>query len=218
MSGWKSIGWKRRSGCRYWRGGSSLPRCTLGTYRKWRGGGEEEEGDAHLFLLPRVTSRLISFHFLSLHPRCVYSLRGWDTFSLSFSLSFVRHGLCTTLHPPGEYSRDDRRHVEKGCRRFCEPNENSSWRFSPTPRWTTMEIPRLNTGEYILYRGGEISLFIRSSRFFFFFQSKIWEDFESIDEVIIFYPWFSAWKFDSLPWITLDEKARGNLKCELEGN
>lgn len=133
---------------------------------------KKDEGDAHLFLLPRVTSRLISFHFLSLHPRCVYSLRGWDTFSLSFSLSFVRHGLCTTLHPPGEYSRDDRRHVEKGCRRFCGPNENSSWRFSPTPRWTTMEIPRLNTGEYILYRGGEISLFIRSSRFFFFFSTE----------------------------------------------
>lgn len=36
---------------------------TLGTYRKWGNGGV-----AHLFLLPRVTSRLISFHFLSLHP------------------------------------------------------------------------------------------------------------------------------------------------------
>lgn len=89
MSGWKSIGWKRRSGCRYWRGGSSLPRCTLGTYRKWRGGGEEEEGRRGCPPLP-ITSSDIQANILPLpvtsSPLCLFPSRLGYFLSLFFSL------------------------------------------------------------------------------------------------------------------------------------
>lgn len=61
------LGSVEAASCRYRRDLSPVPRCLAppGTYREWSPG----EGAAHLFLLRRVTSRLISFHFLSLHPR-----------------------------------------------------------------------------------------------------------------------------------------------------
>lgn len=109
----------------------------LGTYREWASGGleagsaRERKGDgvAHLFLLRRVTSRLISFHFLSLYPGVSIPVRGRRC---------VRRYVCARPARPRRSApgniRRRRRRLEKGRR-----SRNSPWRYHVAGLWATLD-------------------------------------------------------------------------------
>lgn len=124
---------------------------TLGTYRKWGGGGKARRGCSPL----PITSSDIQANILPLpvtsSPLCLFPSRLQERAGArERRVVCVREPVCARPSIPGEYSRD--RHVEKGCRRFCEPNENSLWPFSLgfyTPRRRRLrsrDDPPLNRG------------------------------------------------------------------------
>lgn len=99
-----------------------------------RGGG----GAAHLFLLRRVTSRLISFHFLSLHPGVSIPLGVAGVFVR------VRRFVYRPPSPPGEYSRDRAR--GKRTSSLSRPDRNSPRRFSSPVEPSTLLNGSVATG------------------------------------------------------------------------
>ena len=124
----------------------AYPRRRIEKERGW----ERKKGNggvAHLFLLPRVTSRLISFHFLSLRLAVSIPFEGGRAHTDVFL-----HICAQRPSLPREYSRDYH-HVEKECRRFCEPNENSLWPF-PIPSLSNLTAALRRPVFFALLRGG----------------------------------------------------------------